>query len=195
MTDAIAGIPPDLLIRLQAGLRLLALYRLSDADAAQEVVQETLARLLDAESAGRLPELSRIGAYARGIAAHVITDLHRARSRQLPLNGGDGRLVEAGTDPLARLVSQEEIARVRAALQTLPASDRELLRLSYFDGLTPAGLAARLEEPGDRIRKRKQRALERLRLALSPARSHKALDTPTKGGRAATFPLRTGEAE
>jgi RNA polymerase sigma-70 factor (ECF subfamily) len=195
MTEPIEGIPPELLLRLQAGLRLLALYRLSDSEAAQEVVQEALARLLDAARTGRLPEPNRIGAYARGIAAHIITDHLRAQLRHLPIDTAPERLMETGADPLAQLVSQEEVARVRVALGALSASDRELLRLSYFEGLTPAELAIRLQVPGDRLRKRKQRALDRLRKAFLPSSGHKRTGSPTKGMHASALPLRAEGTE
>ena len=47
----------------------------------------------------------------------------------------------------------EQAGRLRAALERLPLQDRELLRLSYFEGLAPQELAERLGEPSARIRK------------------------------------------
>ena len=47
------------------------------------------------------------------------------------------------------------------------AADRDLLGLCYFEGLTAVEIADRLGEPPERIRKRKSRAVERLRQALS----------------------------
>jgi DNA-directed RNA polymerase specialized sigma24 family protein len=40
-----------------------------------------------------------------------------------------------------------------------------VLRLSFYEGLAPAEIAERLAEPAPRVRKRKARALDRLRLA------------------------------
>src|SRR2546425_1024452 len=91
----------------------------------------------------------------------------RPRHRLVPLDslgGSESPAVEA--DALNALVSAAERARVRAALSELRPDDRELLRLCYFEGLTPTELAARLGEPAERIRKRKSRALERLRAAF-----------------------------
>ena len=69
-------------------------------------------------------------------------------------------------DPLAALVSAAERARLRDALARLSHGDCELLRLSFFEAVTPTQLARRLGEPVERIRKRKSRALERLRRAF-----------------------------
>ena len=44
----------------------------------------------------------------------------------------------------------------------LSATDQEILHLSFFEGLSPAEITDHLNEPAERIRKRKSRA--RLRL-------------------------------
>ncbi len=80
---------------------------------------------------------------------------------------------------LSALVSATEGARVRDALGLLSAPDQELLRLCYFEGLSPGEIARRLGEPADRVRKRKSRALERLRLAFRGAPGHDAHSSPT----------------
>lgn len=72
-------------------------------------------------------------------------------------------------DPLAVLCSEEELSTVRAALASLTPSDRELITLCYFDGLSPTEIAKRLAAPPERIRQRKLRALQRLRAAFDGA--------------------------
>ena len=153
--------------RFRAGLQLMAVHRLGSADAAEEAIQETLARAVLALANGRPADPARVPAFVAGIARHVIADVTRARRRLVPLDslgGSEYPAVEA--DALNALVSAAERARVRAALSELRPDDRELLRLCYFEGLTPTELAARLGEPAERIRKRKSRALERLRAAF-----------------------------
>lgn len=186
---------PDQLACLRAGLRLMALQRLADVEAAEEVAQESLARLLAAVREGRLEHPAKLGAFARAIAYHVIVDTIRARSRHQPIATVDHRLAAAGPDPLSLLLSGEEKARVRAALVTLSSADRELLRLCFFDGLAPADLAGRLNQPADRIRKRKQRALERLRRALLGLPGHGTGPSPTREGEPGMGPARFKEAE
>ena len=73
--------------RLRAGIRLMALATLGDAESAEEVAQESLARLLHALREGRLRDSQRLGAFARSIAHHVIVDLLRAQRRLVRLEG------------------------------------------------------------------------------------------------------------
>jgi RNA polymerase sigma-70 factor (ECF subfamily) len=176
-------VPAQELAVLRKGLRLLALRSLRDVDLAEEAAQETLARTLAALRSGQVHDPTHLGAFARGIACHVIADLHRARQRTTPLDEFPGAADPPTADPdaLQLIVSEEQNERLRAALVALSAADRELLRLSFFEGLTPLEVAERLGEPATRIRKRKSRALERLRRALEERGlgSHDRLPRPT----------------
>jgi RNA polymerase sigma factor (sigma-70 family) len=67
---------------------------------------------------------------------------------------------------LDALISAAETDRVRVALGALSPADQHLLRLCFHEDRTPAEVAAMLREPADRVRKRKSRALERLRRAF-----------------------------
>ena len=157
----------DSLECLRPGLHLLALRTLGNADAAEEAVQETLARAVVALARGQLADPTKTGAFVAGIARHVIVDAVRARQRIVPLETLPlDHHPRTDPDPLAALVSAAERDRVRSALALLPAADRTLLQLCYYEGLTAEEVAARSGEPSDRIRKRKSRALERLRAAF-----------------------------
>ncbi|UCC71647.1 MAG: sigma-70 family RNA polymerase sigma factor [Gemmatimonadota bacterium] len=164
------GGKPELtaLEQLRLGLQIMALRALGDLEAAEEAVQETLVRALEALRNGRPRDPEKLGAFVRGIARHVIADARHARQRSAPLEAVLES--ECGTsldDPLAALVSDEERDLVRRALTELSAGDRDILHLSFFEGLTPVEIAERLGEPALRIRKRKSRALRRLRRAFS----------------------------
>ncbi len=175
---------PGTLETLRTGLRLIALRSLSDPDAADEVVQETLARGLTAFEEGRLQNPTKIGAYFRGIARHVIADMLRDRSRTESLAGHAETATGHGhTDALAVLISREDKARVVRALAALDPRSRECLTLGFYEGLTPAQIAERLGEPSPRVRKRRSRALQHLReafFAQTADKSQKRL-TDSKG--------------
>lgn len=163
---------------LRSGIRIMALSALSDAEAAEEVAQESLARVVSAIREGRLRDPRNLGAFSRAIARHVIVDTLRARRRVTELAPDHESASEE--DSLAALVSAEQAERVRAALQRLPRSDRELLRLSFFETMTPQELADRMGEPSARIRKRKERAIGRLRIAFLEATGHAPEPPPTQ---------------
>jgi RNA polymerase sigma-70 factor (ECF subfamily) len=157
----------------------MALHHLRDGDVAAEVAQECLQRVVASLAEGKLRDPARLGAFTRAIAHHVIVDVIRSR-RRAPAGETDLARVPAPVeDQLLTLIAEEERDRVRAALATLSPLDREILRASFYEGLSPQDLAARLGEPGPRIRKRKERALARLRDALQAASGHNGRTVPT----------------
>jgi RNA polymerase sigma-70 factor, ECF subfamily len=166
---------------LRQGLHLLALRALGTADAAEEAVQETLARAVAALARGQLAERAKLPAFVAGIARHVVIDVIRARRRLVSLDLLPATAHPAhDPDALGALVTATERARVRTALALLAVADRDLLRLCYVEGLAPGEIAERTGEPPQRIRKRKSRALERLREAfLGADRGHGPEGSPT----------------
>ncbi|MCW3017623.1 MAG: polymerase, sigma-24 subunit, subfamily, partial [Solirubrobacterales bacterium] len=68
----------------------------------------------------------------------------------------------------AGVMSPEDhrVAAVRAALARLDEEDREILRLTSWEGLTPTEIAAVLQVPGVTVRSRLHRARKRLRAEL-----------------------------
>jgi RNA polymerase sigma-70 factor (ECF subfamily) len=170
---------PAALEPLRPGLHLIALRRLGgDADQAAEAVQEALARAVIAIEGGRLEDPARLAAFVAGILRHVIADLGRVRQRLIPIDSVP-EPPSPDEDPLAALATDAERTRLRAALDRLAPADRELLRLTYFEGVGPSELAERLGERADRIRKRKSRALERLRAAFLGGARHVSTPAPT----------------
>lgn len=172
---------PEILETLRSGLRLMALHRLRDPDLAEDAAQETLARALAALREGKGGDIKNPGAFVHGIARHVIADVMRSRQRD-----AGPAAIEHTADPaslrdaLSRAVSAEERDRVRTALSRLTSGDRSILHLSFYEGLTPGEVADRLGLSSLLVRKRKSRALERLRrIFLGDDAGHKAAISPT----------------
>lgn len=173
------ALDPQELLRLASGVRIIALRSLGDADAAQDIVQETLARAMQGLAEGRLRDRRALGGFVRAIARHVIADeLHR-RTRVVPLDP-EMPVAAEESDPLAGLVRAEQVAALRRVMRRLAPGDRRVIHLAFVDGLTPAAIAERLHEPRARVRKRKSRALERLREAFRALQSrHEPPTRPT----------------
>jgi len=166
--------------RLRAGIRIMAMVALRDAESAEEVAQESVVRIHQALREGRLRDPQRLGAFARAIAHHVIIDVLRAQRRLVRLERPETELPAPGPDPLAALTSAEQTARIAAALERLSAADQEILRLSFIEGRTPQDVARELRQPGARVRKRKERALARLRSLLVDPRGHESVTSATR---------------
>jgi len=165
---------------LRAGLEWVALRALGDADLAREALQETLARTLAALHAASVPSTVRLPAYAHGILRHVIADL-RTEARRW-----DGRPPDPGladpreASPLEQLITEEEEARVRRAVMAMAPEERELLVRCFVHGERVAELARSLGVPAARVRKRKSRAIAKLRAVLAPEPArHVSLPAPT----------------
>lgn len=159
---------------LRGGLRIIALRALGDPDAADEAVQETLSRAVIALADGRLTDRAKLAAYVAGIARHVCSHMRRDRKDTVSLDGDDSTggmppvdsALATHADPLEALITEAETERLRLAFRALSHADQQLLRLCFHDEQTPAEVAATLDEPPERVRKRKSRALDRLRRAF-----------------------------
>jgi len=76
-------------------------------------------------------------------------------------------VVDPGAAVDLRLVTAQQAARVRAALEALPEPQRVPLELGYYEGLSQSAIAARLGVPLGTIKTRMRQALLRLRDALA----------------------------
>jgi len=155
------------------GLELIALRALGNAEEARDAVQEILARAVEAIRAARVPAQVPLGAFVHGIARHVLADARRRRIRDsAQVDVVVSPLPASQPSPLEALILQEERDRLRSALARLPAADRELLTRCFLEGESVQRLAERDGVPAERLRKRKSRALERLRDLLADGRGH-----------------------
>lgn len=149
------------------GVLLVAIRALGREEEARDVAQEVMARAVVAIREGRVPTGVALPTFVHGIARHVIADVIRARMRRraepLPEDAG---IPGPGASPLDAIVATEERARLADALQGLPQEDRNLLHRAYVEGEPLEAIAASLGVPGERIRKRKSRVLQRLRAIM-----------------------------
>lgn len=139
-----------------------ALSRLGDAQDAEEVVADTLARAwryYDQFDPARGTERSWVFAIARNAA----TDRHRRRGRHLRLLAGvptEEAVHDAGIESYA------ESTVVKEALHNLPEHHRAVVIEAYFEGRSVNQIASRLGIPGGTVKSRLYYALRALRTAL-----------------------------
>lgn len=153
---------PLITATLMAGLELIATRRLGNVDEARDAAQESLARAVAAIRAGRAPAAAEFELYVYGILRHVIADMRR---RPAPLTLSDAAPAP-GPSALECIVSAERRAAVRDAFDRLGADDQALLTRCFAEGRRIVAIAGDTGEPPDRLRKRKSRALQRLRALL-----------------------------
>lgn len=150
------------------GIRFLALRLLGDADAADDVAQETMLRAWRTSTDPKGHAIHDQAAFVHGIARHVIADFQRRSAKTVSLDTA-GPVAANSRDALDVLVSDEERSRLRTAMRALSRSERALLMMSYVEGMTSAAIAQRLGESAEAIRKRKSRAVQQLRDAFRGA--------------------------
>jgi RNA polymerase sigma-70 factor (ECF subfamily) len=90
------------------------------------------------------------------IARRTAIDLYRKRSRFVVSDEVDLVSFPPGLETVW------EVFEVRSALDRLPDEERQVVKLSHFDGLTHVEIAARLDIPVGTVKSRSHRAHKRL---------------------------------
>jgi RNA polymerase sigma-70 factor (ECF subfamily) len=120
----------------------------------EDCTHETLRRAL--EGRGRLREGEALRPWVLGIARHVAIDARRRRRRERALDAPDSgeeaespveRLADPGPSPDEHAASTERARRIAAALEGLPAPQREAMMLFHVEGEAYQTIAERLHVP------------------------------------------------
>jgi RNA polymerase sigma-70 factor (sigma-E family) len=162
-----------------SGRLLRTAYLLSgDRGHAEDLVQTALLRTARRwRRARRQPE-----AYARRVLVNLAKDRWRSRSRRVAELGAVD--VEVAVPPDDSVVERE---RLLAAIRQLPAGQRAVLVLRFFDDLSVAETAAALDCSEGTVKSQTARALDRVRSALDQLDQLDQLDK--------FDPVRPGEGE
>ncbi len=144
----------------------VALRVLRDAEAAEEILQDTFFQVW--RGAARFDP-------ARGTMAGwlLVSARNRAISRLRGRNPVEAmelaeHAVGMATNLETAVAQSQMMGRVKAALDGLPASQRQALELAYFEGLTHSEIAQRTGEPLGTVKTRLRSALESLKRTLNP---------------------------
>ena len=147
-----------------------------DEPEAEEVVEAVFWQAW--QQAGRYaPERGAPGAWLLAMARSRSLDRLRSLRRRRDEQPADESIFDnqpAVGDPLSDLDATDRAARVLAALEQLPAEQREVLELAYFEGLSQTEIAERLELPLGTVKTRARLALRKLRDRLDALREVEA---------------------
>jgi RNA polymerase sigma-70 factor (ECF subfamily) len=156
---------PDDLLAWVPRLRRYARALAGDRDDADDLVQDTLERAWT--RAGLWRGVADMRAWLFGIMHNLHVDaLRRGRLATVPMadDTPEGRIVPAQDERLA-------VADLQAALDRLPAEQREVLLLVALEDMAYADIATTLGIPPGTVMSRLSRGRERLRLMLDGAPS------------------------
>lgn len=141
-------------------LYVFAVRRLGDAQAAEEVVQDTLVRAWrarDSYDARRGP----VAAWLFAIARNLVIDRTRRRAAR-----PDATPLPVVADPVDEIDRMLEAWQVADALAGLTPAHREVVLACHYRGLTVREAAALLGVPEGTVKSRLYYALRALRLRL-----------------------------
>jgi RNA polymerase sigma-70 factor (ECF subfamily) len=133
-----------------------------DPDLAAEVVQMTFVKAWRA--ARQFDGARELAPWLYAIARHAAVDLLRSELR--PTRGGHEAEVDTGVH-VETFERTWERFEVRRAIDALPSTEREVVRLSHLVGLTHRQIAAELGIPIGTVKSRSGRAHQRLVSALA----------------------------
>lgn len=150
----------ELVARFYRRVLLVAKIRLRDDETAHDVAQEVMLGVLRAIRAGRLNSHDHLPGYVLGTARNMINTSFRSRRSEVD----PGEVVvdrRASPSEVAELHEQAEL--VRRTFDELDPVDRAILGLTLVEGMKPGQIAQRLGMKGELVRKRKSRALRKVR--------------------------------
>jgi RNA polymerase sigma-70 factor (ECF subfamily) len=132
----------------------LSMSILGDHGLAADATQQTFIKAWRAASTYDAERSFAPWIYA--IARRTAIDLYRQRSRLVVSDDVDIVSLPPGLETVW------EVFEVRSALDRLPDEERQVVKLSHFDGFTHVEIAARLDIPVGTVKSRSHRAHKRL---------------------------------
>jgi RNA polymerase sigma-70 factor (ECF subfamily) len=144
--------------------------RFGSADLAEDVLHDTYLRL---ERGGELGPVANPKAYLRRMAENIGRNARR-RDRRL-LTPAETEIffeqaVDEAPNSLRTVAARQEVALVRAVLETMPPRRRGIFVAVWVDDVSQPEVARRLGLTLRRVQKESQKAREQVRLALRARR-------------------------
>lgn len=151
----------ELYRRLAPRVRRYGLRHLRDAQAASDLMQVVMVRVIEQLREGKVREPDRIVSFVFGTCRMVLLEHRRGESRRERLleQWGDAPLLVADISVAPRLDQR----RVAACLERLAERERSVIVLSFYEERTADDVAAMLGTTAGNVRVIRHRGLARLR--------------------------------
>jgi RNA polymerase sigma-70 factor (ECF subfamily) len=162
-----AGAEAELCRRLGRRARLYGLRHLRDRHAAADLAQQVMLMTLERVRNGKLREAERLGPFVLGMCRMVVLDMRRTQRRR-------ERLLEAFPldlpDEQSEMTPRLDHERLAECLRALPARDRSVLVMTFYDERPAAEVATELGLTEGNVRVIRHRGLQRLRRCVDAGR-------------------------
>jgi RNA polymerase sigma-70 factor (ECF subfamily) len=138
--------------------RLGARYR--DVNLTEDILQETLRRVLETIRKGTLRDAGRLEPFVNSVCNLVLLEHWRSAKKHAH---ADLETIASHSNPERIYRRIEAVRRVRSAMQSLPTRDREVLSIVYVEDRDAGEVSVRLRVSRNYARVLVHRALGRLR--------------------------------
>lgn len=160
-----AGAFETLYARHKGPLYRYVLRSIRERGLAEELYQEIWMRVIEAR--GRYTVQAKFTTWLYTVAHNRLADHWRRRGLQLVELDGHDAPASPADEPARRAEARESLARLAAALEALPAAQREAFLLHEEAGMSVAEIAAATGAGEEAAKSRLRYALAKLREALA----------------------------
>jgi len=161
--DGNAGAFETLYSRHRGRLYRFVLRSVKSRAVAEELFQEAWIRVIEART--RYAPQARFTTWLYTIAHNLLTDHWRKKGLSLVALDGDD-VVVSSADPVRQIEGREALQRFAAALDGLPAAQREAFLLHEEGGLSIADIAAATGSNEEAAKSRLRYAMAKLKAAV-----------------------------
>jgi RNA polymerase sigma-70 factor, ECF subfamily len=145
--------------------------RLRSKHAVEDIRQETYARVfLALKTKDRINRPERLGAFVHSVCNHVLLEFYRSDKRTQPFPANDYEPPDQCGDIESSLVNEERRQQLAAMVADLPAKDREILHLLFYDECDKDEVCRKLNVDRGYLRVLVHRATSKLRRNSTPLR-------------------------
>jgi RNA polymerase sigma-70 factor (ECF subfamily) len=148
-------------------LRIKLRARLRSVDLIEDLRQETFLRVLTAlrrKDSLKCPE--RLGAFVNAVCQNLLCEVYRSKSRTESGLPEQFEVFDSGPGPESALLTEEQKWQVRRVLEDLPAKDRDLLRMVFYEDADKDDICRRFRVEREYLRVLVHRAKARFRKEL-----------------------------
>lgn len=150
-----------------------------DTETAEDAVQDIFLKLWKA--AGRFdPEIASESTFVAMIARRCLIDLSRKRRWETSDEGLD-RVAEMEMNAAERVELNDEAAKAKRVLETLPVDQKTVIKLSVYEGLSHSLIAETTGLSLGTVKTHIRRGMLRLRESLFPAANDLVVSQVNKG--------------
>jgi RNA polymerase sigma-70 factor (ECF subfamily) len=143
-------------------VKAMAMRNGTPAPVAEDIAQDVMLRVWRARTQFD-PTRSQVSGWIYQIARNRRVDLARREARPLPEDIVPQPGPEEADDALAL---DQEVGRLRAALEALPAAQRDMIERAYLGELTHQEISRQMSLPLGTVKSRLRLAIDRLRYEL-----------------------------